>query len=64
MHQPITVSEVAKQLDETLEKWRNSPLGEVVYMYLDARYEKIRQDGDIFRMLGVLIAVGIEMEWS
>lgn len=56
-----TVSEVAKQLDETLEKWRNSPLGEVVYMYLDARYEKIRQDGYI-QDVGVLIAVGID--WS
>jgi len=40
-----TVSEVARQLDETLEKWRNSPLGEIVYLYLDARYNKIRQDG-------------------
>ena len=56
-----TVSGVAKQLDETLEKWRNSPLGEVVYLYLDARYEKIRQDGYI-QDVGVLIAVGID--WS
>ena len=58
-----TVSEVIKQMDETLEKWRNSPLGEVVYLYLDARYEKIRQDGYI-RDVGVLIAVGIELKWS
>lgn len=54
-----TVSEVIKQMDEGLEKWRNSPLGEVVYLFLDARYEKIRQDGYI-RDVGVLIAVGIE----
>ena len=54
-----TVSEVSKQMDEGLEKWRNSPLGEVVYLFLDARYEKIRQDGYI-RDVGVLIAVGIE----
>jgi len=54
-----TVSEVIKQMDEGLEKWRNSPLGEVVYLFLDARYEKIRQDGYI-RDIGVLIAVGIE----
>jgi len=53
------VSEVIKQMDEGLEKWRNSPLGEVVYLFLDARYEKIRQDGYI-RDVGVLIAVGIE----
>jgi len=38
-----TVSEIIKQLDEGLEAWRNSPLREVVYLYLDARYEKIRQ---------------------
>jgi len=54
-----TVSEVIKQMDEGLEKWRNSPLGEVMYLFLDARYEKIRQDGYI-RDVGVLIAVGIE----
>lgn len=54
-----TVSEVVKHMDDGLEKWRNSPLGEVVYLFLDARYEKIRQDGYI-RDVGVLIAVGIE----
>ncbi len=54
-----TVSEVIKHMDEGLEKWRNSPLGEVVYLFLDARYEKIRQDGYI-RDVGILIAVGIE----
>ena len=33
------------QLDEKLEAWRNSELGEIVYLLLDARYEKVRQDG-------------------
>ena len=54
-----TVSEIIKQMDEELEKWRNSPLGEVVYLYLDARYEKIRQDGYV-QDVGVLIAIGVE----
>ena len=34
-------------LDEMLEAWRNRPLGEIVYLYLDARYEKVRMDGQI-----------------
>jgi len=54
-----TVSRAAAQLDETLEAWRNRPLGEMIYLLLDARYEKIRQDGQI-RDAAVLIAVGID----
>lgn len=41
------VSQAAGLLDETLEAWRNRPLGEFVYLLLDARYEKVRQDGQI-----------------
>jgi transposase-like protein len=52
------VSRATAQLDEKLAQWRNSPLGEVVYLYLDARYEKVRQDGQI-RDAAVLIAVGV-----
>ena len=55
-----TVSQASKTLDETLEKWRNSPLGEIVYLYLDARYEKVRQDGHI-RDCAVLIAFGVDV---
>ena len=55
-----SVSQASKTLDETLEKWRNSPLGEIVYLYLDARYEKVRQDGHI-RDCAVLIAVGVDL---
>ena len=54
-----TVSRAAAQLDETLEAWRNRPLGEMIYLIVDARYEKIRQDGQI-RDAAVLIAVGID----
>ena len=32
------VSRAAKLLDETLEQWRNRPLGECCYLFLEARY--------------------------
>lgn len=54
------VSKATAQLDEKLSQWRNSPLGEVVYLYLDARYEKVRQDGQI-RDAAVLVAVGVDL---
>ena len=53
-----TVSQAARELDEKLEQWRNSPLEEMVYLYLDARYEKVRQDGHV-RDAAVLVAVGV-----
>jgi transposase-like protein len=52
------VSRATALLDETLEAWRNRPLGEIVYLLLDARYEKVRLDGQI-RDVAVLIASGI-----
>ena len=39
------VSKAAAQMDEKLSAWRQSQLDEIVYLYLDARYEKVRQDG-------------------
>lgn len=53
------VSQAAAKLDETLEAWRNRPLNEVVYLYLDARYEKVRQDGQV-RDAAVFIATGVD----
>ena len=41
------ISRAAALLDETLAAWRKRPLGEIVYLFLDARYEKVRQDGQI-----------------
>lgn len=32
----------SKRLDDELEVWRTRSLGEAVYFYLDARYEKVR----------------------
>lgn len=55
------VSRASAQLDEQLAQWRNSALGETVYLYLDARYEKVRQDGQV-RDVAVLIGVGIGLE--
>ena len=52
------VSKAAAQLDEKLESWRNGEIGEVTYLYLDARYEKAHQDGQV-RDVAVLIASGV-----
>ncbi|MBN3536842.1 IS256 family transposase [Sphingomonas pseudosanguinis] len=52
------VSRAAALLDEELEAWRNRPLGEIRYLILDARYEKMRAGG-IVRDAAVLSAIGI-----
>ena len=55
------VSLAAAQLDETLEAWRTRPLGEIAYLYVDARYENVRQDGRV-RDAAVLMAVGVDLD--
>lgn len=55
------VSRAAEQLDELLEAWRRRPLGEVVYLYLDARYEKVRQAGRV-QDAAILIASGVKKD--
>lgn len=55
------VSQAAAALDSVLEAWRTRPLGRCAYLYLDARYEKVRQGGQI-RDAAVLIAVGVTAE--
>lgn len=52
------VSQATALLDEQLQAWRERPLGQCRYLYLDARYEKVRQDGQV-RDAAVLIAVGV-----
>lgn len=52
------VSRAAAMLDEILEAWRNRPLAEMTYLYLDARYEKVRMDGQI-RDAALLMAAGV-----
>jgi transposase-like protein len=51
------VSRAAKLIDDELEAWRNRPLGEIKYLILDARYEKMRHAG-IVRDVAVLSAIG------
>ena len=52
------VSQAASQLDTELEKWRERPLREYPFLFLDAYYEQVREDGQV-RNLAVLVAVGI-----
>jgi transposase-like protein len=52
------VSRAAAQLDGVLQEWRERPLGEFPYLYVDARYEKVREAGQV-RDAAVLVASGI-----
>ena len=52
------VSRAAAELDEELEAWRNRPIGEITYLVLDARYEKVRHGGAVVSC-AVLTAIGI-----
>jgi putative transposase len=52
------VSQAAGQLDAELEKWRERPLGEYPFLFLDAYYEQVREDGHVHN-LAVLVAVGV-----
>lgn len=55
------VSRAAALLDEELEAWRSRKLGQVRYLVLDARYEKVR-DGGVVRDAAILSAVGVDRE--
>jgi transposase-like protein len=52
------VSRATQSLDEELRAWRQRPIGEIPYLVLDARYEKVRHGGSVVSC-AVLIAVGI-----
>jgi putative transposase len=52
------VSQAARQLDAELAKWRERPLGEHPFLFLDAYYEQVREDGQV-RHLAILVAVGV-----
>ncbi len=57
-----TISAINKTLDESLEKFAKRPLEEAYpYLILDARYEKVREDG-VIRSQAVQIAIGINEE--
>ena len=55
------VSRATAELDTILESWRNQPIGETVYLILDARYEKVRREGQV-RDAAVLLATGVNRE--
>jgi putative transposase len=55
------VSRVSQELDEHLSTWRDRPLGEYRYVWLDARYEKIRVDRRVVDC-AVLVALGVNAE--
>lgn len=57
-----TISELNKKLDAELERFASQPLtGEYPYLILDARYEKVREEG-VIRSRAVLVAIGIDWE--
>lgn len=57
-----TISRIVQQLDQELERFAERRLEEPYpYLILDARYEKVREDGAV-RNQSVLIAVGINWE--
>ena len=55
------VSKASALLDEILEAWRQRPLCECPYLILDARYERVRQDGHL-RDAAILMACGIDLK--
>ena len=55
------VGRATRLLDDELEAWRNRPLGEIKYLILDARYEKMRHGGAV-RDAAVLSAIGVALD--
>lgn len=56
------ISAINKSLDEALERFASRQLEEAYpYVILDARYEKVREDG-VIRSMAVQIAIGINWE--
>jgi len=54
----MQVSRAAAQLDVVLQEWRERRQGEITYLYVHARYEKVREAGQV-RDAAVLMATGI-----
>lgn len=52
------VSRAVQLLDAELTKWRERKLGEIPYLFLDARYENVRINGVVVKC-ALLVAVGI-----
>jgi transposase-like protein len=52
------VSRAVQALDAELTQWRERELGEIPYVFLDARYEKVRVNGVVVTCC-LLVAIGI-----
>ena len=52
------VSQCAAKLDAQLQAWRDRPLGAFPYLFIDARYEKVRHGGQLLDC-AILIALGV-----
>lgn len=55
------VSRATKLLDDEIEQWRHRKLGAMKYLYLDARYEKVRDGGAVIDC-AVLVACGVDLQ--
>ena len=55
------VSRVTQELDGEFEKFRNRPIGEIVYLMVDALYLKVRHNGSVISM-ALLLAYGVTGE--
>lgn len=55
------VSRATAELDEHFQQWRERPLGEMVYLQVDARYEKVREGGVVIDE-ALLQAIGIDRQ--
>ena len=57
-----SISQINKKLDGELQRWAQRQLDEEYpYLIVDARYEKVREDG-VIRRRAVLVALGINWE--
>lgn len=55
------VSQLCAALDDKVRKFREGPLGEIRYVWVDALYEKVRVD-DRVESMAVVIATGVNLE--
>ena len=56
-----TISRLTADLDADLAVWRNRPVGACPYLFVDARYEKVRHQGRVVSM-AVQIVYGVTAE--
>jgi len=55
------VSRLTQELDGQFEQFRNRPIGEILYIFFDATYLKVRHNGSVISM-AILLAYGVNSE--